>query len=147
VRHHLVQVDTEEAGVARPLPEEVERLYSQRLSQRTRARAASFIQAGPPSQAGSVRGAAERRALITRLLPSVGTPAMSQVSSSRRAPGSGVKSMVSPRSITCAQACALGPGVAVSAALHSVSWPGLVHCKAVLHKHSYDTGRVPAHVK
>lgn len=82
------------------------------------------------------RGPQRRRALTTRLLPSVGTPGMSQVSSSRRAPGSGVKSSVSPRSITCARARTLEPGVALSAALHSaalhsVSWPGRMRREAV----------------
>ena len=81
-------------------------------------------------------GTQRRRALTTRLLPSVGTPGMSQVSSSRRAPGSGVKSSVSPRSITCARARTLEPGVALSAALHSaalhsVSWPGRMRREAV----------------
>jgi len=160
VRHHLAQVDAEEAGVARALPEQVERLHSQRFRQCTRAQGSnkqiSYSQVSHkqvsckqvsytsknhtrrPSVASGwrARGPQRRRALTTRLLPSVGTPGMSQVSSSRRAPGSGVKSSVSPRSITCARARTLEPGVALSAALHSaalhsVSWPGRMRREAV----------------
>lgn len=159
VRHHLAQVDAEEAGVARALPEQVERLHSQRFRQCTRAQGSnkqiSYSQVSHKqvsckqvsykqvSYKAAVRrkrvacaGTQRRRALTTRLLPSVGTPGMSQVSSSRRAPGSGVKSSVSPRSITCARARTLEPGVALSAALHSaalhsVSWPGRMRREAV----------------
>ena len=99
VRDLLVQVDFEPLLAACPPPEEVQGLHGH---SHTLQHMIAFYQVCEKIIVHDPRVCAKWAiTLITRFEPSVGMSATLQVSSSLPEPETGVKSMLSPKSITC----------------------------------------------